>query len=157
MMSWHLSINPYVHRTKAEVVQVICSSAPEAIPIGNSCWRNTRLPAHVTHCGECIPCFIRRIAIEHNVTPDPTRYKCDPWVEDIVSLPPDDEARRNLADLTELIKRFERDDDEAILSEWPELFYAGINAPEVILMYRRFSTEARSVLGKYPGFGPLLA
>ena len=150
-------VNPYVHRTKAEVVQVICGSAPEAIPIANSCWRNTRLPANVTHCGECIPCFIRLIAIEYNVTPDPTSYKCDPWAEDIVSLPPDDEARRNLADLTELIKRFERDDDEAILSEWPELFYAGINAPEVILMYRRFSTEARTVLEKYPGFGPLLA
>ena len=150
-------INPYVHRTKAEVVQVICSSAPEAIPIANSCWRNTRLPARVSHCGECIPCFIRRIAIEYNVTPDPTRYNRDPWGENIVSLPPGDEARRNLADLTELVRRFERDDDEAILSEWPELYYEGINAAEVISMYRRFSTQARSVLGRYAGLGPLLA
>jgi 7-cyano-7-deazaguanine synthase in queuosine biosynthesis len=150
-------INPYVHRTKGEVVQVVYDSAPEAIPIANSCWRNTRLPAHVTHCGECIPCFTRRIAIEHNVTPDPTRYHRDPWVEDIVSLAPEDEARRNLVDLAELVKRFERDDEETILSEWPELYYEGINAAEVISMYRRFSTEARSVLGRYRGFRPLLA
>jgi hypothetical protein len=150
-------INPYVHRTKAEVVEDVCKSAPEAIQIANSCWRNTRLPPQFTHCGECIPCFIRRIAIEHNMTPDPTRYHRDPWVENIVSLAPEDEARRNLVDLTELVKRFERDDEETILSEWPELYYEGINAPEVISMYRRFSIEARSVLGKYPGFVPLLA
>lgn len=150
-------INPYVHRTKAEVVEVVYDRAPEAIPIANSCWRNTRLPPHFTHCGECIPCFIRRIAIEYNVTPDPTRYHRDPWVENIVSLAPEDEARRNLVDLTELVKRFERDDEETILSEWPELYYEGINAAEVISMYRRFSTEARSVLGRYSGFGRLLA
>jgi hypothetical protein len=149
-------INPYVHRTKAEVVEVVCKSALEAIPIANSCWRNTRLPPQFTHCGECIPCFIRRIAIEHNMTPDPTRYHRDPWVENIVSLAPEDEARRNLVDLTELVKRFERDGDETILSEWPELYYEGINAAEVISMYRRFSTDSFGMEG-IRDFGPLLA
>jgi 7-cyano-7-deazaguanine synthase in queuosine biosynthesis len=149
-------INPYVHQTKGEVVRIIYDSIPEAIPISNSCWRNTWLPAHITHCGECIPCFIRRIAIEHNVTPDPTKYHRDPWAEDIVSSGPEDQARRNLVDLTELVKRFQQDDEETILSEWPELYYEGINQAEVIAMYRRFSKEARSVFAKYPGFKPLL-
>jgi 7-cyano-7-deazaguanine synthase in queuosine biosynthesis len=149
-------INPYVHRTKREIVEIVYRAVPEAIPITNSCWRNARLPANVTHCGECIPCFVRRIAIEY-VTSDQTMYRCDPWVEDLSSLGPDDEARRNLVDLAEFIKRFELDDDEAIMSEWPELYYEGINAVEAISMYRRFSAEARMVLGRYPTIRPLLA
>jgi hypothetical protein len=71
-------------------------------------------------------------------------------------LGPEDQARRNLVDLTELVKRFQQDDEETILSEWPELYYEGINQAEVIGMYRRFSKEARSVFAKYPGFKPLL-
>lgn len=148
-------INPYVHRTKREVVEVIHDHAPEAIPLSTSCWRNARLPVAVTHCGQCIPCFIRHIAIEY-VTQDTTIYNRSPWLEDVLSLPPDDEARRNLADLSELIKRFERDEDEVIVSEWPELYSEEINSTEVISMYRRFSAEGRSVLGRYPQLRPLL-
>ena len=70
------------------------------------------------------PCFIRRIAIE-SLTTDTTKYHRDPWIENVSALPPDDDARRNLADLTELIKRFEVYDDETILSEWPELYSPG--------------------------------
>jgi hypothetical protein len=148
--------NPYVHKTKKEVVEVVYRNVPESIPVSNSCWRNARLPAGITHCGTCIPCYIRRIAIESH-TADPTNYHRDPWIEDVSALPPDDDARRNIADLTELITRFENLSEEAILSEWPELYSPAINAREVIAMYRRFAGEARTVLDKYPMLRPFLS
>lgn len=149
-------INPYVHKTKKEVVEVVFRNVPESIPISNSCWRNARLPAGTTHCGTCIPCYIRRIAIE-SLTTDTTNYHRDPWIENVSALPPDDDARRNIADLTELIKRFEVFDDETVLSEWPELYSSAINAGEVMAMYRRFAREARTVLGRYPMLSPFLS
>ena len=47
-------INPYVHRTKKEVVEIVLRYLPESIPISNSCWKNSRLPSGTTHCGACI-------------------------------------------------------------------------------------------------------
>ena len=149
-------VNPYVHRTKKEVVEIVFQKIPESIPISNSCWRNTRLPSGTAHCGSCIPCYIRRIAIE-SLTSDATKYHRDPWIENVSALPPDDDARRNIADLTELIKRFEVFNDETILSEWPELYSSAINADEVIAMYRRFAREARAVMGRYPMLSPFLS
>ena len=71
--------NPYIHLTKAEVVKKVIDLFPDLIPTANSCWRNARLPAGTTHCGECIPCFIRRIAIEYVMSEDLTAYGRDCW------------------------------------------------------------------------------
>jgi 7-cyano-7-deazaguanine synthase in queuosine biosynthesis len=149
-------VNPYVHRTKAEVVRVIAAALPNAIPASNSCWRNARLWGGATHCGECIPCFIRRIAIEIGGN-DNTPYARDPWREPIAGMPEDDEARRNLADLTEFVVRIEGNSDEEMMSEWPELHSANVDAHAVIEMYRRFAREARTVLKRYPALASLLA
>ena len=61
--------NPYVFMTKAEVIEPIWSKLPAALEVANSCWKSARLPAGVTHCGECIPCFIRHIAIRTHGSP----------------------------------------------------------------------------------------
>jgi 7-cyano-7-deazaguanine synthase in queuosine biosynthesis len=148
-------INPYVHRTKREVVQVVYNFAPEAIQLSNSCWRNTRLPEGTSHCGGCIPCLIRRIAIEC-ITADNTRYKRNPFLEDVLSLSPEDEARRNLLDLAEFINKIEHNNDEEIVSEWPELYSEAIDSRAVIEMYRRFSFEARTIFNRYPKLQYLL-
>jgi 7-cyano-7-deazaguanine synthase in queuosine biosynthesis len=147
--------NPYVHLTKKEVVEIIHARLPAAIAPSNSCWKNSRLPAGITHCGECVPCYVRRIAIEC-LTTDTTTYGREPWNEDIGTLGPLDDGRRNLVDLTELVKRFERNSNEEIMSEWPELYSDAIDADQVISMYRRFADEARFVLGRYPKLEPLL-
>lgn len=149
--------NPYVHRTKREVVQLIAQRLPAAIPIANSCWRSARpLGAGVGHCGECVPCIIRRIAIEGSVSQDPTTYARDLFQQDIRTLGADDDGRRNLVELAEFALRFERGTDEEIMSEWPELYSPRLNANAVIGMYRRFAGEARTVLGRYPSISAIL-
>ena len=146
--------NPYVYRTKREVIEPVFNRLPEALPVSNSCWRNSRLSGGATHCGECIPCFIRRIAIE-SFCADDTLYAKDPWSTEFSDLAPEDIGRRNLADLGEFIKIFETSSDEEIMSAWPELY--SLNSPEIIAMYRRFANEAREVMTEYPGLAPLLA
>jgi 7-cyano-7-deazaguanine synthase in queuosine biosynthesis len=144
----NLSIsNPYISKTKREVIAPIVDRAVETIVISNSCWKSARLPSNVTHCGECIPCFIRRIAIE-SYMPDPTSYGRDLFSEDFRSLPPEDEGRRNLADLAEFTLKFEVLSDTELLDEWPELF--AIDSAQAIAMYRRAAAETRKILAPYP-------
>ncbi len=149
-------VNPYVDMTKAEVVAPLIKKLPQAIPVSTSCWRNTRLPAAATHCGACIPCMIRRIAIEYH-TKDSTAYARDTFNEDIGVLHEDDEARRNLVDLTEFIVQFETLPKIEIMSNWPDLYSENINAASAISMYRRAAKESRQVLKKYPKLSALLS
>lgn len=154
---WELQIvNPYVHKTKAEVIEPVIQKMPEAIAHSNSCWRNARLKGQSTHCGECIPCYVRRIAIE-SAGDDQTRYARDPWSIDLERAGPEDVGRRNFADLAEFVKRFEVATNEEIMSEWPELYSRNFHADEVIDMYRRFSIEAREVLGRYSSLQAFLS
>jgi 7-cyano-7-deazaguanine synthase in queuosine biosynthesis len=148
--------NPYVHMTKREIVAKLYSIQPGAIPVANSCWRNARLPKSATHCGECIPCFVRRIAIECCGT-DSTAYARDPWTEKFSDLQPDDVARRNLSDLAEFASVFRVANDEEIMSVWPDLYSEDINASQVILMYRRFAEDVKEIFSRYTGLQPLVA
>ncbi|MHB1191951.1 MAG: hypothetical protein ACYC6F_02805 [Longimicrobiales bacterium] len=141
--------NPFVHETKAEVIARVLAFCPELVPLTESCWRNARLGDGVTHCGECIPCFVRRIAIEANGQKDPTAYGCDPWTADVPLPAADDTGRRNIIDLAEFVVQFERLSDAEIMDEWPELYSHHIDASAVIAMYRRFAREARTVLDAY--------
>jgi len=147
--------NPYVHKTKAEVVEPVVSRLPDSLAIAHSCWRNSRLPAGVTHCGECIPCFVRRIALEIH-TNDPTPYARDVWSEDVARLPPYDIGRRNISDLCEFIVSLGRSSNNDILHHWPELFSSAIDTNEVISMYRRFAQEGNAVLSGYTSLVPFL-
>ena len=142
--------NPYVSKTKREVIQPIISVLPDAVALSNSCWKNSRTSPDATHCGECIPCFVRRIAIE-SYGPDLTAYGRDVFGEDFGRLAPEDEGRRNLADLAEFTINFEKLSDQELFDEWPELYSANIDPPSVIAMYRRAASETRKVLSKYRG------
>jgi len=148
--------NPYVHRTKKEVVDEVIRRLPSAISISTSCWRNARMKRGITHCGECVPCYVRRIAIEYSMK-DPTKYGRNPWSERLAGLDDDDDGLRNLVDLVEFVKRFEVSPNADLMSEFPELYSPNINAAAVIQMYKRFAKEARSVLIKYPQVRPLLS
>jgi len=156
-LDFELSIeNPYVHRTKKEVIKPIVEFAPELIPTSNSCWKSARLPSNASHCGECLPCFIRRIAIE-SYQSDDTSYGRDLFAETLGTMPADDEGRRNIVDLGEFTLNFEMLDDVALYEEWPELYSVNIDAPEVISMYRRAAKEVRLLLSKYPIGAEVLA
>jgi hypothetical protein len=149
-------VNPYVYATKAEVTGTVVQALPESIVLSNSCWRSARLTEGAPkHCGACIPCYLRRIALEFH-GPDPTAYARDPWSENVAKLPEQDDARRNLVDLAEFVVRFGSVDNEEILSEYPELRSSYFNMTAVIDMYRRSAEEAQTVLGRYPRLGFLL-
>lgn len=147
--------NPFVHMTKGEVVEQLVENFPGLVAMTESCWKNTRLPQGATHCGECIPCYVRRISLE-KWGKDPTAYAEDPWLERSSSTPTNDTGRRNLVDLVEFIHRIEHYSDDEIMNEWPELYSENLNPGSVISMYRRFAAEARSVLERYPNVRELL-
>lgn len=109
-----------------------------------------------THCGECVPCFVRRIAIETHRS-DQSSYARDPWSEKLSVAKPDDVARRNMADLAEFVVRFRGGSEEEVRSEWPELFSPNMDASKVIVMYRRFASEAQAVLNRYPHMSAFLS
>jgi 7-cyano-7-deazaguanine synthase in queuosine biosynthesis len=141
--------NPYVYRTKREVVESIIAVAPDLIPIATSCWRNSRLRAGVTHCGSCVPCQVRRIAIEA-CGPDLTAYGRDLWRERIRELPWDDDGRRNLTELIQFSVQFNSLSNEELISNWPELLSKDFDSRQAIDMYRRFAAEAITVWQRYP-------
>jgi len=157
LLSFDLMIsNPFIELTKKEVVEIVNNTLPEAIPFSTSCFRNWRLPAGATHCGECIPCFIRRIAIE-SLRSDETAYARDLWIEDIINLARDDEGRRNLMDLLEFIKFITISSVEEIMSEYPELYSRNIDQSAIINMYKRFCVESNKLFKNYPNIGSLIS
>jgi 7-cyano-7-deazaguanine synthase in queuosine biosynthesis len=148
--------NPYVYRTKAEVVSVIQKDFSEGFAISTSCWKNSRvISPGVHHCGECVPCIMRRIAIETTGS-DPTAYKRDAFQLSLQDLSPDDDARRNLYDVAEFIELFRSTSQQELLMAFPDLMSKSINAAAAIDMYRRFALEARSILSLYPSMASLL-
>ena len=147
--------NPYVYKTKAEVISPILAGLPDSVPISTSCWKNARLKKPATHCGACIPCYVRRIAIETH-SADPTAYERDVWSSAIGGLPEEDDGRRNFVDLAEFIRRFESMNSADLMAEFPDLYCDDFDPIKVIEMYRRFAAEARSVLTKYPTVASIL-
>jgi len=150
-------VNPYVYSTKGEVVTHITKTMPSALPISTSCWRSARVSASgVHHCGECVPCLIRRIAIESSGS-DLTKYKRNLLSEDIKRLGEDDEGRRNLVDIAEFALRFLNHSDSDLIYEFPDLISEAIDSKSAIDMYRRFAKETRKVFSGYPKLRPFLS
>jgi 7-cyano-7-deazaguanine synthase in queuosine biosynthesis len=148
--------NPFVYITKAAVVQRVVDAIPAAVPVATSCWRNARLAAQFTHCGECVPCLVRRIAIERVSGIDPTAYARDPWTLALASAGADEPGVRNTADLAKFAVMIGNMSNEDIMSEWPDLHSPAIQANRAIAMYRQFSVEALHVMARYPALAPLL-
>jgi 7-cyano-7-deazaguanine synthase in queuosine biosynthesis len=142
-------LNPYQYMTKAEVVSGLEGGLRKAISESISCWRSSRLKTQF-HCGECIPCLTRRIALETQGILLP-EYEKDLFKTRIDLLDPDDIGKRNLVDLIEFIKQFSLSATEnSILESFPDLYNQYFNPKEVISMYKKFSIEALKVFKKYP-------
>jgi 7-cyano-7-deazaguanine synthase in queuosine biosynthesis len=157
VLSMALTIeNPYVNRTKAEVVSNVVKHLPEAIPISSSCWKNARLKGGATHCGFCIPCILRRISIEVH-RPDVTVYARDLFSENLSSLSGGDDGRRNLVDYALFVQMVLNTPVHDVMMVWPELISPSINTSDTMAMYRRAAVEAQVIFGKYPGLRQLLS
>jgi hypothetical protein len=157
ILQFKLSIrNPYLYLTKAEVVSKVRKGLPSGIPVSTSCWKNARLMGAATHCGECVPCIVRRIAVEKSGS-DPTTYARDAFSAPVNELGTDDDARRNLYDVAEFVCLFRSAEDHDLLMEFPDLLNGPIDAVAAIGMYRRFAEEAVAVFSKYPTLAALLS
>jgi 7-cyano-7-deazaguanine synthase in queuosine biosynthesis len=55
--------NPYVYLTKREVIARIPRAFQDGIGDTVSCWRASRVGV-LRHCGDCVPCLVRRLALE---------------------------------------------------------------------------------------------
>lgn len=148
--------NPFQYLTKAEVVKDAVTDHLDMVPHAVSCWMTSRVTGTHNHCGSCIPCLIRRIAIEANEV-QLQEYRRDLFSADITSLGPDDNGKRNLVELAEFIRLFESTQANAALEEYyPELSNEHIDSNQAIEMYRRFAHEALLVFGRYPSLKALV-
>jgi hypothetical protein len=140
--------NPYLYETKAEVVARLVGRHNNAIRQSVSCFQASRVRSH--HCGACIPCLVRRVALEtHGYTLDP--YARDLLTEDLDACGPDDDALRNLTDLVEFATRWESPVSSAELYEaYLELHNGDVDGPRAISLYRRFGGEVVNVVRRYP-------
>jgi hypothetical protein len=98
---------------------------------------------------------MRRIAIETNGN-DPTLYNRDVFKMSPKTLPPDDDARRNLYDIAEFMQLFASRSDQELLMEFPDLLTPTVDEASAIDMYRRFVSEARKIFSRYPSMSALL-
>jgi 7-cyano-7-deazaguanine synthase in queuosine biosynthesis len=143
--------NPYLYFTKGEVVARLPKQRHNLIPRAVSCWRSSRVRT-CHHCGECLPCLSRRIAVE-SAGSKFSEYERDLFSEDISTLPHDDLGKRNLVELAEFIGHFSgrlSSTETELIEQYPELLNSHFDQAKGVAMYRRFAAEATTVLQRYP-------
>ena len=148
--------NPFLYRTKAEVIRTLCQSHSHILLNTVSCWKASRVTeAH--HCGFCVPCIIRRIALEYWNAGRCTQWGRDLFSEKVADLPPEVEGKRNLTELSEFYSYFWDDVSDANLwTRFPELVSLRFSLNDAIALYRRAAKEARTVFARYPGLAEIL-
>lgn len=149
-------VNPFLYETKAEVVQRLVPAHRPGVERAISCWKASRVPGAYRHCGFCIPCLVRRVAIEaHGVTLN--EYRRDLLAERIALLDPDDDGKRNLVELGEFVTLFEKAASQAEVEDaFPDIVNPHFDAVKAAEMYRRFAGEARGVFDRYPNVRDVL-
>jgi len=148
--------NPFLYSTKAEVVQHL-NGIPDAIVEESvSCWKASRVSGGPNHCGFCVPCLVRRVALEANDRRC-TRFQRDIFTENIVGLPVDDDGKRNLMEFCEFVLSFSPAvSNGRLLQLFPELQNVPLDPSQAMDMYRRFAQEALDVFQRYPQVNGIL-
>ncbi len=147
--------NPFVYKTKAETISFIAGSRKHrgAIQQSVSCWGAGRQA--FSHCGECIPCIVRRTALEDRGV-RLREYARDLFAEDVARLSEDDAGKRNLFDIAEFVALFSTLPDAVLLDKFPELINPHFDRAVAVSMYRRFAEEARRVFARHRQLAPLV-
>jgi|GEM_PF-4134187 len=148
-------VNPYMYKTKADMIAALPKKLKMAIAKSNSCW-NSRI---FKHCGVCIPCISRRIATEFNGLHF-DEYLTDLFNLNIESLSDYDTGKRNIVDYIEFILRFDRLSEtqkkEFVLNEAQELLNDNIDQNLAVKMYKKLAYQSITVLKKYPHLRKLM-
>lgn len=148
--------NPFLYHTKAEILVYLPKELNKIIPDSVSCWKASRIEKN--HCGECIPCFTRRIALESSGLAL-KEYGVDLFNEQIEKLSPDDEGKRNLGDFLTFISVFNKTykaDKSQLLFHFPELINDSFDYDDACDMYFRMTEQAMQVLSSYPNIKKLV-
>jgi 7-cyano-7-deazaguanine synthase in queuosine biosynthesis len=142
--------NPLLYKTKAQVVSKLCSDHPSLIASSLSCWMTSRLTGNFRHCGDCVPCIVRRIALEAN-GPTAREWARDIFREPLRKLGEDDTGKRNMIELLEFVVTLSdaRSVTELTMS-FPELRHPSFDTAKAAAMYQQFSKEALAVFENYP-------
>ncbi|MEV4887301.1 7-cyano-7-deazaguanine synthase [Chitinophaga ginsengisegetis] len=139
--------NPFLYKTKAEVFAVLPDPLKKKAIHSASCWKISRTKQH---CGECVPCISRRIAIEYNGLSF-NEYLHDVFKSDLKTLPEDNTGKRNMVDYLEFISTFKSIGDiKALINHHPELHNDAFDLEKVIKMYHNMAKQSYKVLDKYP-------
>ncbi len=150
-------INPYLYHTKAEVFAKLPLLLRKEAYKSASCWMISRTPAGL-HCGYCIPCISRRIAVEYNGIRF-NEYAHDIFAMDVSSLADTDDRKRNIIDYLEFIAKFKSvnvANKISLMSEFPELYNPIINSDLALRLYQRVSVQSYKVFQNYPQMKALL-
>ena len=110
------------------------------------------------HCGECVPCISRRIALEANGL-NFNEYQRDIFSETIGNKSETDTGKRNLVELIEFVKHFDSisaQNKNAFIDLFPDLVNEYIDQDLAIQMYARFAKEAFRVFKGYKNLGKIL-
>lgn len=148
-------INPFLYLTKAEVFATLPYELQKKANLSGSCWMISRIHQH---CGYCIPCISRRIAIEHNNLKF-EEYQENIFDTDLNKFSDTDDKRRNIIDYLEFISKFKNispSNKASILIDFPELFNDSINTEEALKMYGRVAEQSYEVFKNYPEIQKLL-
>ena len=144
-------INPFLYNTKSEVLERIPARLRDGIPLSVSCWKASRVSGY-NHCGECIPCLFRRIALEKiGIRLD--EYSRNLFEENISELLPNDNGKRNLIDLLEFSSYFRNYTDSAqdkLMEDFGELYNDFFNTQDAIELYRRMADDVYTVASRFP-------
>ena len=143
--------NPFLYKTKAEVFAVLPVPLQKQAYHSASCWKISHVPGN-KHCGFCVPCISRRIAIEYNNMTF-NEYDFDIFTADMNKLTDDDDKKRNLIDYLEFVSKFKKvtkANRNDILNEFPELYNTAFDTDEALKLYERVSFQSFEVFKKYP-------
>jgi hypothetical protein len=143
-------VNPFLYKTKADVVELSVQRLRSLVEGTVSCWRTSRVVGDKKHCGYCVPCLSRRIALETHGLELP-EYQLDMFAQDVSRLPKQDEGKRNLVDMIEIALAFGGDSTQVELEdEYPNLWDDEVDWRAAVEMYRRFAGETLTVFDRYP-------
>jgi hypothetical protein len=138
--------NPFVERTKGEVVSLLdCSGFRDLVKIAVSCPNITPLrwegveTSKIRHCGTCLPCTIRRIAINFgNLWADDAQYK-DNIAGAYTQIP--EEGRKLLFEMMDFARQIDKYSDvNDAFNEFPQFYNGEAGNPKQL-----FDTAKRQV------------
>lgn len=141
--------NPFLYKTKAEVFALLPDKLKKEARSSASCWMIQRLNKH---CGYCVPCISRRIALEYNGISF-KEYETDLFRTDTIKLEDTNDRRRNLNDYLEFIAKFKDITDATkyeLREDFPELWNTAFDFDGAVGLYQRVATQSLEVFKKYP-------